>query len=108
MFHIVDKACIANEVETERLPPTPCIIVCFPTNVVMQEAQGLGDEATVLPLLEGKQPIAKRSWATEECAAVKRHLRRFLVMNEVPGKKKTIRSALLQNLKPLEAETGKR
>ncbi|KAI2643063.1 Berbamunine synthase [Labeo rohita] len=28
MFHIVDKTCIADEVETERLPPTPCIVVC--------------------------------------------------------------------------------
>ncbi|KAA0721602.1 hypothetical protein E1301_Tti023215 [Triplophysa tibetana] len=28
MFHIVDKTCIANEVETEHLPPTTCIIVC--------------------------------------------------------------------------------
>ncbi|KAF4099017.1 uncharacterized protein LOC131529002 [Onychostoma macrolepis] len=28
MFHIVDKKCIADEVETDRLPPTPCIIVC--------------------------------------------------------------------------------
>lgn len=28
MFHIVDKTCIADEVETEHLPPTPCIIVC--------------------------------------------------------------------------------
>lgn len=28
MFHVVDKTCIADEVETELLPPTPCIIVC--------------------------------------------------------------------------------
>ncbi|XP_056589715.1 uncharacterized protein LOC130409653 [Triplophysa dalaica] len=28
MFHIVDKTCIADEVETEHFPPTPCIIVC--------------------------------------------------------------------------------
>ncbi|KAA0721421.1 hypothetical protein E1301_Tti022272 [Triplophysa tibetana] len=28
MFHIVDKTCIADEVGTEHLPPTPCIIVC--------------------------------------------------------------------------------
>ena len=28
MFHVVDITCIAVEVETEHLPPTPCIVVC--------------------------------------------------------------------------------
>ncbi|XP_065103923.1 uncharacterized protein [Paramisgurnus dabryanus] len=28
MFHMVDKTCIAAEVQTDHLPPTPCIIVC--------------------------------------------------------------------------------
>ncbi|KAK0151057.1 hypothetical protein N1851_007803 [Merluccius polli] len=28
MFHMVDRTCIAVEVETEHLPPTPCIVVC--------------------------------------------------------------------------------
>ena len=28
MFHMVDRTCIALEVETEHLPPTPCIVVC--------------------------------------------------------------------------------
>lgn len=28
MFHMVDRTCIAMEVETEHLPPTPCIVVC--------------------------------------------------------------------------------
>ncbi|KAL7407439.1 hypothetical protein ABVT39_008394 [Epinephelus coioides] len=28
MFHMVDRTCIAVEVVTEHLPPTPCIVVC--------------------------------------------------------------------------------
>ncbi|XP_078028604.1 uncharacterized protein LOC144464683 [Epinephelus lanceolatus] len=28
MFHMVDRTCIAVEVKTEHLPPTPCIVVC--------------------------------------------------------------------------------
>ncbi|XP_027141804.1 uncharacterized protein LOC104934043 isoform X2 [Larimichthys crocea] len=28
MFHVVGRTCIADEVQTEHLPPTPCIVVC--------------------------------------------------------------------------------
>ncbi|XP_047445827.1 uncharacterized protein LOC125010923 [Mugil cephalus] len=28
MFHVVDRTCIAVEVDREHLPPTPCIVVC--------------------------------------------------------------------------------
>lgn len=34
----------------------------------------------------GKHTAVKRSWTPEECAAAERHLRRFIVMNQVPGK----------------------
>jgi len=34
----------------------------------------------------GKQTAVKRSWTPDECAAVDTHLRRFIVMNQVPGK----------------------
>ena len=28
MFHMIDKTCIADEVQREHLPATPCIVVC--------------------------------------------------------------------------------
>ncbi|XP_073694436.1 uncharacterized protein [Garra rufa] len=34
----------------------------------------------------GKQTAVKRSWTSDECAAVERHLRKFIVRNQVPGK----------------------
>ena len=34
----------------------------------------------------GKQPAVKRSWTPEDCVAVERHLRKFILRNEVPGK----------------------
>nr|XP_054596482.1 uncharacterized protein LOC129163342 isoform X1 [Nothobranchius furzeri] len=33
-----------------------------------------------------KQTAVKRSWTPEECAAVDKHLRRFIVRSQVPGK----------------------
>merc|ERR1712035_208722 len=41
----------------------------------------MGDEK-----LLGKQTVVKRTWTTEECAAVERHLKKFILMNQVPGK----------------------
>lgn len=35
----------------------------------------------------GKETAVKRSWTTGECAAVERHLRKFIVRSQVPGKK---------------------
>ncbi|CAJ1081563.1 uncharacterized protein LOC113091074 [Xyrichtys novacula] len=35
---------------------------------------------------DGKQTVIKRSWKPEECTAVQKHLRKFIVMNQVPGK----------------------
>ncbi|XP_041841745.1 uncharacterized protein LOC121654512 isoform X2 [Melanotaenia boesemani] len=35
----------------------------------------------------GKQTTVKRSWTSEECGAVQKHLRNFIIMNQVPGKK---------------------
>ncbi|GAA6095051.1 uncharacterized protein LOC121524186 [Tachysurus ichikawai] len=63
----------------------------------MQEGDGSGDEAQAVltstakskskqSRTRGKQTVIKRSWAPEECSAVERHLRLFLLMNEVPGK----------------------
>ncbi|XP_059215616.1 uncharacterized protein LOC131993639 [Centropristis striata] len=34
----------------------------------------------------GKQTVVKRTWTTEECAAVERHLKKSILMNQVPGK----------------------
>ena len=34
----------------------------------------------------GKQTVVKRNWTQEEHAAVQRHLKRFIVMNQVPEK----------------------
>lgn len=34
----------------------------------------------------GKQTAVKRSWTPEECAAVGRHLRNYIVKSQVPGK----------------------
>ncbi|KAK0139427.1 hypothetical protein N1851_023856 [Merluccius polli] len=34
----------------------------------------------------GKKPAIRRPWTPEECAAIKRQLRRFLIMNITPGK----------------------
>ncbi|CAM4733678.1 unnamed protein product [Leuciscus chuanchicus] len=34
-----------------------------------------------------RETAAKRSWTTDECAAVERHLRKFIVRSQVPGKK---------------------
>ncbi|KAF3837837.1 hypothetical protein F7725_009605, partial [Dissostichus mawsoni] len=34
----------------------------------------------------GKQMVVKRIWTSEEIAAVERHLRRWIIMNQVPGK----------------------
>lgn len=34
----------------------------------------------------GKQPVVKRTWTTEECAAVECHLKKFILMNQVPAK----------------------
>ncbi|XP_065818677.1 uncharacterized protein [Labrus bergylta] len=68
------------------------------------EAQGSEDEASTASLLEststasaqnqrrkfekkrGKQTAVKRNWTPEGCAAVQRHLKKFIVMNQVPGK----------------------
>ncbi|XP_041824505.1 uncharacterized protein LOC121655287 [Melanotaenia boesemani] len=35
----------------------------------------------------GKQTTVKRSWTSEECGAVQKHLRNFIIINQVPGKK---------------------
>jgi hypothetical protein len=34
----------------------------------------------------GTKPAIRRPWTPEECAAIKRQLRRFLIMNMTPGK----------------------
>ena len=34
----------------------------------------------------GKESAIKRSWTADECAAVERHLRSFIVRSRVPGK----------------------
>ncbi|XP_077091528.1 uncharacterized protein LOC143742525 [Siphateles boraxobius] len=34
----------------------------------------------------GKETTVKRSWTTDECAVVERHLRKFIVRSHVPGK----------------------
>ncbi|XP_070704434.1 uncharacterized protein [Pempheris klunzingeri] len=69
-----------------------------------REAKGPGDDVRVTTLQEctstagvpnqrktakkrGKKTAVKRSWTSEECAAVERHLRKCIVMNQVPGKK---------------------
>ncbi|KAM9851343.1 uncharacterized protein ACBR49_006634 [Aulostomus maculatus] len=68
----------------------------------MPEAQGLDDEASVTPRKgntpkhlktqrmsakkSGKQTAVKRSWTPEECGAVERHLKEFIVGYQVPGK----------------------
>ncbi|CAJ1081564.1 uncharacterized protein LOC121640143 isoform X3 [Xyrichtys novacula] len=65
-------------------------------------AQRSGDEGSVTSQLQrtsaasaqnkkmlkkrGKQTVIKRSWKPEECTAVQKHLRKFIVMNQVPGK----------------------
>lgn len=36
MFHIVDRTCIAVEVDKEHLPPTPCIVVCGKSDNTMR------------------------------------------------------------------------
>ncbi|KAI7801929.1 hypothetical protein IRJ41_017835, partial [Triplophysa rosa] len=38
------------------------------------------------PKKRGKQAAVKRSWTPDECAAVERHLKKFIVRNQVPGK----------------------
>ncbi|XP_041665396.1 uncharacterized protein LOC121524186 [Cheilinus undulatus] len=67
------------------------------------EAQESEDEASTASLQErtstasaqnqtrfskkrGKQTVVKRTWTPEECAAVERHLKKFILMNQVPGK----------------------
>ncbi|CAL8320793.1 unnamed protein product [Boreogadus saida] len=35
---------------------------------------------------KGTKPAIRRPWTPEECAAIKRQLRRFLIMNMTPGK----------------------
>ncbi|XP_070401964.1 uncharacterized protein [Nothobranchius furzeri] len=39
-----------------------------------------------LPKKRGKEMAAKRSWTSEECNAVNRHLRKCIMTNQVPGK----------------------
>ncbi|XP_039537928.1 uncharacterized protein LOC120486138 isoform X3 [Pimephales promelas] len=73
------------------------------TDVSMPREEGSEDEVSVSSLQEcpstsqvqnrsvsakkrGKQTAVKRSWTPDECAAVDTHLRRFIVMNQVPGK----------------------
>ncbi|XP_047221298.1 uncharacterized protein LOC124876976 isoform X2 [Girardinichthys multiradiatus] len=34
----------------------------------------------------GKEKVVKRSWTPEECAAVNKHLRKYILTNQVPGK----------------------
>ncbi|XP_076593889.1 uncharacterized protein LOC143324953 [Chaetodon auriga] len=65
------------------------------------EAQESEDEASTASLQERtstesqsgrfskkrhKQTVVKRTWTTEECAAVERHLKKFILMNQVPAK----------------------
>lgn len=33
-----------------------------------------------------RQTTVKRPWTTEECAAVEKHLKKYIVLNQVPGK----------------------
>ncbi|XP_052456334.1 uncharacterized protein LOC128016052 isoform X6 [Carassius gibelio] len=73
------------------------------TDVSMPREEGSEDEVSMSSLQEcsstsqvqnrsvsakkrGKQTAVKRSWTPDECAAVDTHLRRFIVMNQVPGK----------------------
>ncbi|KAL7405935.1 hypothetical protein ABVT39_010494 [Epinephelus coioides] len=72
-------------------------------DVSMPGEEGSEDEASMSSLQEctstsqvqnrsvsakkrGKQSAVKRSWTPDECAAVDRHLRKFIVRNQVPGK----------------------
>lgn len=61
-----------------------------------------GFRCSFFPYL-GKQPGTRRSWSIEECAAVERQLRRFLVMNQVAGKTDCQQCFAAE---PEEAETG--
>lgn len=34
----------------------------------------------------GRKDAVKKAWTPEECGAVQKHLKRFIIMNQVPGK----------------------
>ncbi|TRY53744.1 hypothetical protein DNTS_017026 [Danionella cerebrum] len=54
----------------------------------LQECSSTANELTLKRSVKkrGKKAVIKRSWTPEESAAVNKHLRKFIVMNQVPGK----------------------
>ncbi|TRY54289.1 hypothetical protein DNTS_021273 [Danionella cerebrum] len=54
----------------------------------LQECSSTANELTLKRSVKkrGKKAVIKRSWTPEESAAVNKHMRKFIVMNQVPGK----------------------